>query len=234
MNTNLTPVSRVEMFRLSQWKLSKVFAMANLTLHAKVLNLFCSVKPSFCPKNASDFKIALKEAGIKATCWGEEILEKSLFTKSDQRNYSIDELDLVLVSPGDLGIKVPETDEEFKDMRLPLIEEVYRQAKELGLDVCPAWLVPLILLQYRDQVLKEFEVLEHGNLFVAVEPITSSYSNIQKRSYGVRIPKPDQNGDKSLFQIGLTSEKVPYIDAEHIKFACFKGNKFFFVRPKAS
>jgi hypothetical protein len=76
-------------------------------------------------------------------------------------------IDLVKLQVKDLEISA-----EF-----PTTTQIYARAKELGLELCPAWVGPQLRVDYEDQPIDEW-------LFVAMEPIA------------------DSGGDPSVFRLG--------------------------------
>jgi len=87
-------------------------------------------------KTTDDFRTALKNAGMKVSDWGSEILSNPAFTTSETEM----ELDLVKLSAANLGFK------EDANLRF-----IIAWALEQGLQLCPAEVGPQIRLQYPDQ-----------------------------------------------------------------------------------
>jgi len=108
-------------------------------------------------KNAGDFIRDFCEKGIKISEWAIDMLGNPAFTVASEKI----EIDLVVVSVADLGLK---NGAERKD--------IYARAKELGLDICPAEVGPQLRLQYNDQPSGEW-------IFIAMEPISGSGGNLE-------------------------------------------------------
>lgn len=111
-----------------------------------------TIKLGIGPKNADDFRHALREGGFKVGDWANDILGKPAFTVATEEI----EVDLVVASGAELG---------FKDGATR--EQIYIRAKELGLDLCLAEVGPQLRLQYKDQPNGEW-------ILIAMEPITVS------------------------------------------------------------
>lgn len=92
-----------------------------------------TVKLDTC-KTPSEYRKALKKAGMCIGDWGDDILGRITCSKEE-----ID-LDLVVLSVGDLG---------FKDGAK--YSDICAKAVELGLELCPAEVGPALRLQYGDQ-----------------------------------------------------------------------------------
>lgn len=107
-------------------------------------------------KTADDFRTALNNIDSVISDWADDILGKPAFTASDIEN----EVELVVRSVEELGFKGDATG-----------EQIYKRAKEIGLDVCPAEVGPQLRLQYKDQPKGEW-------LLIAMEPITDSDENL--------------------------------------------------------
>lgn len=118
----------------------------------KVWNVWKKIKLGTGPKNADDFRTALKQADCNIGDWGNDILGKPAFTVSPEET----EVELVNVSVAELG---------FKDGATRA--DIYKRANELGLDLCPNEVGPQLRLQYKDQPKGEW-------LLIAMEPITVS------------------------------------------------------------
>lgn len=111
--------------------------------------VFKTIKLGTGPKNANDFRKAIKDNGFSIGDYANDILGKPAFTVAAEET----KLDLVVVSVAELG---------FKDGATP--KQIYARAKELGLDLCPAEVGPQLRLQYKDQPKGEW-------LVIAMEPI---------------------------------------------------------------
>jgi hypothetical protein len=106
-----------------------------------------TVKLGTC-KTPSEYRKALKKAGMRIGDWGDDILGRITCSKEE-----ID-LDLVVLSVGDLGLK---DGAKYSD--------ICAKAVELGLELCPAEVGPALRLQYGDQPKGEW-------LRIAMEAIT--------------------------------------------------------------
>jgi hypothetical protein len=85
-------------------------------------------------KSPKDYRAAIKSAKMKIGDWGDDILGR-IFCSQEE----ID-LDLVVMSVGDLGFK---GSARYADICM--------KAVELGLELCPAEVGPALRLQYGDQ-----------------------------------------------------------------------------------
>jgi len=102
-------------------------------------------------KGVNQLRKALDAARVRIGDSADEILGKPAFHFSQART----DVDLVVVSVSELG---------FQDAT-PL-GEIYRRAGELGLELCPAEVAPLLRLAYVNQPMGEF-------LNVAMRPIAT-------------------------------------------------------------
>lgn len=98
--------------------------------------------------NVAKLREALKAAGNNISDYGEDLLAKMSLVKEAV------ELELVVVSVKDLGLKSGAT-----------TKQIYDRANQLGLDLCPAQVGPELRLAYQDQPGGEW-------LLVAMTPIT--------------------------------------------------------------
>jgi len=105
-------------------------------------------------KSADDFREALRQAGCQISDRGNDILGQPAFAASLAKEET--DLDLVLVSVADLGFKNGATR-----------DQIYAQARELGLETVPPEVGPQLRLQYKDQPLNEW-------ILVAMEPVADS------------------------------------------------------------
>ena len=112
-----------------------------------------TVKLGTC-ETPSEYRKALKKAGMRISDWGDDILGRITCSKEE-----ID-LDLVVLSVGDLG---------FKDGAK--YSDICAKAVELGLELCPAEVGPALRLQYGDQPKDEW-------LRIAMEAITDRDGNL--------------------------------------------------------
>ena len=103
-------------------------------------------------KSADNFRVTIKQVGMRISGWANDILGKSAFETSPCEG----EIELVVASVAELGFKDGAT-----------LKNIYLRAKELGLDICPPEVGPQLRLQYTDQPNGEW-------LVIAMEPITDS------------------------------------------------------------
>lgn len=103
-------------------------------------------------KTADEYRQALKAAGCRIGDWADEILGKLSFAASQLET----EVDLVVLSGGDLGFK---HNARYSDICV--------RALELGLQLCPAAVGPALRLVYGEQPRDEW-------LRIAMEPLTDS------------------------------------------------------------
>lgn len=120
------------------------------------MQVWKTIKLGTGPKNADDFRKAIKAAGMKISDWGNDILGKPAFKVSDTEQ----DVDLVVATPKELGFSGNAT---YRD--------ICNKAIELGLELCPAEVGPQLRKQYTDQPKDEW-------LVVAMEPITDSYGDL--------------------------------------------------------
>lgn len=108
------------------------------------------------PQNVNYFREALKRNGNRISGWADDLLNK--FTPNDSNL----EVDLVNVLVANLGLKNSAT-----------LRDIYKRARELGLQLCPAEIGPQLRLQYQNQPNDEW-------LRIGMEPIADSdgYSRI--------------------------------------------------------
>jgi hypothetical protein len=102
-------------------------------------------------KGVNALRAALEAARMRLGDSADEILGRPAFPYSRIQT----DLDLVMLTPGDLGFTGSAP-----------IADVYRRATQLGLELCPAEAGPLLRLAYPDQPVGEF-------LRVAMEPIAT-------------------------------------------------------------
>ena len=103
-------------------------------------------------KGVDAYRDAMDSAGIKMRDSASEILGQPAFPYARVKT----EVELALVSASELGV---ETESSLSD--------VYKRAKQIGLELCPAEVGPQLRLHYRNQPLGE-------PLNIAMEPIASS------------------------------------------------------------
>jgi hypothetical protein len=104
-------------------------------------------------KSPDDYRAAIKKAKQKIGDWGDDILGRITCSQEET------EVDLVVLSVGDLG---------FKDGAR--YADICAKAVELGLELCPAEVGPALRLQYPDQPRGEW-------VLVAIEAITDRYGD---------------------------------------------------------
>ena len=104
-------------------------------------------------KTADDFREVLKDNGFKVSGWANDILGKSAFTVATEGI----EVDLFKVMVAELGFK--------KGVRRR--NQIYKRARDLGLELCPPEVGPQLRLQYQDQPNGEW-------ILVAMESIVDS------------------------------------------------------------
>jgi hypothetical protein len=106
----------------------------------------CGLKP-LCPelkgwktvklgvhKTPDAYRQALEAAGFKVSDWASQIIDKVTVAKTEA------EIDLVVLSVGDLGFK-----------RATRYDAICARAKELGFQLCPDEVGPALRLDYSDQ-----------------------------------------------------------------------------------
>lgn len=103
-------------------------------------------------KDLDDYRDAMDLAGIRMRDSASEILGQPAFPYARVKT----EVELALLSAWDLGV---ETESSLSD--------VYKRAKQIGLELCPAEVGPQLRLHYRNQPLGEA-------LNIAMEPIATS------------------------------------------------------------
>jgi hypothetical protein len=102
-------------------------------------------------KSVNAYRRALDSAGIKIGDAADEILGRPGFPYGTMKT----DVELVLVSAADLGL---ETESSLAD--------VYKRARQVGLQLCPAEVAPKLRLDYRDQPLGDA-------LNIAMEPVAT-------------------------------------------------------------
>jgi len=103
-------------------------------------------------KGVDDYRDAMDSAGIKMRDSAGEILSQPAFSYARLKT----EVELALVSAFELGVEVETS-----------LSDVYKRAKQIGLELCPAEVGPQLRLHYRNQPLGE-------PLNIAMEPIAAS------------------------------------------------------------
>ena len=89
-------------------------------------------------KTSKDYTRELDKRGHRISDWGKDILGK-------MPNEPGESLKLVILSVADLGLTSGGT-----------TDEIYAQAKKMGLELCPAWAGPELRLDYDDQPMDEW------------------------------------------------------------------------------
>ena len=135
--------------------------------------------------------VELEKHGFKISDWGKDILEKTKFSGEKQ------ELQVVSFSVESLGFP---QGARYKDIIV--------KAKQLGLELCPAELVPQLRLQYKDQPDGEW-------LIVAMDPITA------------------QDGLPSAFDLYRIGSGL-WLGGDNAspEYFWFPDGRFVFVRPR--
>lgn len=105
-------------------------------------------------KDVKSLRKALEESGAQIGNWASDILNKAKLSKSKQS------LDLVALTVAELGF--PEGAK---------LEDIYKAAKNQGLDLCPDEVGPQLRLQYSNQPNGEW-------LVIAMEPIKDSFGDL--------------------------------------------------------
>ena len=100
-------------------------------------------------KGVDAYRDALDLAGIKIGNAADEILGRPAFPYTGMKT----DVELALLSVADLGV---ETESSLSDL--------YKRAKQVGLELCPAEVAPQLRLDYRNQPLGEA-------LNIAMEPV---------------------------------------------------------------
>ena len=108
----------------------------------------------------------LEKEGVEVSSYAEEMLKKIKWTEKGR-------IDLVKIKVGEL----------FEDNNLHTLDDIYKKAKDLGLELCPAEVAPHLRLSYRNQPLNEY-------LYVAMEPIT------------------DSDGDPNVFELARDTDEL--------------------------
>ena len=102
-----------------------------------------------------DFIKALKQNEFEVNDWAKNIMGNPEFTAAKKET----EERLIILSVADLG---------FKDGAK--IEDIYKRAEELGLEICPAQTGPQLRLQYKDQPMDEY-------CLIGMKSISDSYGD---------------------------------------------------------
>ncbi len=135
-----------------------------------------TINLSMGPKNAYDFRRAIKAKGMKISDYADNLLENLQFdeflkkVKLTPAGVSVKEanVDLVVVSVADLG---------FKDGAR--CRQIYDRAEELGLKLCPPEVGPQLCLQYSFQP-------KHECLIVGMKPNNGGrFFGLEHDNYGL-------------------------------------------------
>jgi hypothetical protein len=102
-------------------------------------------------KGVDAYRESLDSAGIKIGNAADEILGRPAFPYTGMKT----DVELALLSAADLGV---ETESSLSDL--------YKRAKQVGLELCPAEVAPQLRLDYRNQPLGEA-------LNIAMEPVAT-------------------------------------------------------------
>lgn len=124
-------------------------------------------------KGVNDVREALDAARMRVGDSADEILGRPAFPFSRTQT----ELDLVVITAGDLGFQPGRT----------RVAEIYRRAMQVGLELCPAEVGPQLRLQYPNQPIGEF-------LHIAMQPIATYHGDLIDLTVG--------NGGAGLLLIG--------------------------------
>jgi hypothetical protein len=103
-------------------------------------------------KGVDAYRDALDSAGIKIGDSADEILGRPVFPYASMKT----DVELVLLSTAELGVESDETS----------LSDVYKRARQAGLELCPAEVGPQLRLHYRNQPLGEA-------LDIAMEPVAT-------------------------------------------------------------
>ena len=98
-------------------------------------------------KDVGSLRKALEDSGARISDWAGDIFNNITLSKSKQS------LDLVALTGEELGF-----------LEFAKLEDIYKVARNQGLDLCPAEVGPQLRLQYSDQPAGEW-------LVIAMEPI---------------------------------------------------------------
>lgn len=113
-------------------------------------------------KTDKDFRQAIEKAGCRVSDWAADILGKPAFSAANEAT----EVDLVKVTVVELGFPNGATR-----------HDIYRKAKELGLELCPSEVGPQLRLQYLDQPMHEW-------VLIGMEPMTGSGGSLKMFGVG--------------------------------------------------
>jgi len=111
------------------------------------------------PKTAGEFDQAIKAEGHEIYEWASDILKKIKFENAKEKT----EIELVILSVGDMGFKNGATR-----------REIYERAIKLGLDLSPAQVGLEMRLQYKKDRQPKGEYL-----LIGMEPIADAYGHLE-------------------------------------------------------
>lgn len=155
-------------------------------------------------KTVNGLRRLIIQAGMHIGDEGGNILSKPAFHVSAEKK----EVDLVVVSIANLG---------FENTHGLTLADIYKRAKELGLDLCSNEVGPQLRLQYTDQPHNQY-------LIVAMEPINCDRY---------------RTTDPHLFVVGRGDLSVAggddgrsRLDAENAEYAIKYCGVFVFVKPR--
>lgn len=142
-------------------------------------------------KSKDDFEAAITNQGSQTSDWAKDIMSKPEFKISKEEANE----NLVILSVKTLGFPNGAT-----------VQEIFDQAKKLGLELCPAETGPQLLLQYPEQPMNEW-------CLIGMNPIT------------------DSDGHPKLFRVGRYGDG-PWLHAGDGRpdDRCPSGYRFAFVR----
>ena len=145
-----------------------------------------TIKLGTGPKNATDFRKALKDCGIQIGDWANDILGKPAFTVAIEET----EVDLVKVSVSELGFD-----------QVTRYDKICERAKESGLLLCQNEVGPQLRLQYKDQ--PKGEVIR-----IAMEAIRDSDGdlevfNVEHNGNGLWLSSVYGSPDRLFSPIGV-------------------------------
>ena len=140
---------------------------------------------------------------INISDWAKDLLKKVKYSKTKKT------LDLVKITPKEMGLT-----EDY-----PTTKQIYDKVKELGLELCPAEVGPILRDQYRDQALYEW-------LYIGMEPITDA------RGYPYVFRLYCDDGGWSLYSY-IASVGRPWFSDNRTVFLVSKSLKFRPFDPSA-
>lgn len=140
---------------------NKIFASTDDDTNSEIRDwpIWKTIKLGVGPQTAEDLHEELKTNGVKIGNWAEDILGGSSFPVAGAES----EIDLVVLPMTELGFNFEDEDASERIT----YEQVYKRARELGLDLLPAEVGPRLRLEYKDQPENEW-------ILIATEPIKAS------------------------------------------------------------